>query len=91
MITHRHTSDEKLHILEKFRTPATGRAFYKIPEREKARGEGKGKVIKKRILRIIMAPKGKLEWRNTFKLSKQNNVQNPVCCRPNYVINQMQK
>lgn len=46
---HTHTSDEKLHILEKFRTPATGRAFYKIPEREKARGEGKGKVINKSI------------------------------------------
>ena len=60
-------------------------------QREK-RQEGRGKERSStKVLRIIMAPKRKLEWRNTFKLSKQNNVQNPVCCGPNYVINQMQK
>ena len=50
---------------------------YKIPKREK-RQEGRGKERSAtEVLRIIMASKWKLEWRNTFKIPKQNNV--PPC------------
>lgn len=69
--SHRGTS---LRNSEHLQQEDTSSRFQREREREKARGRGEERSSTK-VLGIMTAFKQKLEWRNAFKIPKENRVQ----------------